>query len=143
MPQLPEVFVSRMNLLFQQLGKAHEFDAFLDSFNDPPVKGIRINGNKVNPAEVKTVLDELLLSDVFGANNDNNGDGFKLTKVPWSDDGWFIPKDSHPGRHPYYSAGLFYIQEPSAMLPAFLANAGPGERVLDLCAAPGGKTVKL
>ena len=63
--------------------------------------------------------------------------------IPWSDDGYYIPESFFPGRHPFYLAGLFYIQEPSAMLPANVLKARPGEHVLDLCAAPGGKTVKI
>jgi len=68
---------------------------------------------------------------------------FDLEHVPWTDDGFYISGDDVPGRHPYYHAGLYYIQEPSAMLPGQVLEAEPGERILDICAAPGGKTVQI
>ncbi len=68
---------------------------------------------------------------------------FKIRPVPWAADGFYLEEEERPGIHPFYHAGLFYIQEPSAMFPAGLLNAKPGDKVLDLCAAPGGKTVRL
>ncbi len=68
---------------------------------------------------------------------------FELEAVPWTKDGFYISGDAAPGRHPYYHAGLYYIQEPSAMLPGEILGAEPGERILDICAAPGGKTVQI
>ncbi|NCU25884.1 SAM-dependent methyltransferase [Candidatus Nomurabacteria bacterium] len=120
---LPDEFVQRMSSLFRGLGRENELEAFIYTFSESPGKGIRFNRNKTN--------------------GENVFSGIVTAKVPWSDDGWYLPEDFHPGRHPYYHAGLFYIQEPSAMLPAMLAKACPGDRVLDLCAAPGGKSVKL
>ena len=66
-----------------------------------------------------------------------------LEKVPWADYGYYYEEASRPGRHPYHQAGLYYIQEPSAMMPARLLDPGPGERILDLCAAPGGKSTQI
>ena len=68
---------------------------------------------------------------------------FQLAPVPWTTDGFYISAEDAPGRHPYYHAGVYYIQEPSAMLPGQILGAQPGEKVLDLCAAPGGKTVQI
>ena len=68
---------------------------------------------------------------------------FKIEPVPWADGGYYFDEKERPGIHPYYHAGLYYIQEPSAMFPSGLIDAGPDDRVLDLCAAPGGKTVGL
>lgn len=68
---------------------------------------------------------------------------FELEAVPWTKDGFYISGEAAPGRHPYYHAGLYYIQEPSAMLPGQVLGAQPGEMVLDICAAPGGKTVQI
>ena len=51
--------------------------------------------------------------------------------------------DFKPGRHPYHHAGVFYSQEPSASSAAPLLGVRPGMRVLDLCAAPGGKSSQL
>ena len=71
-----------------------------------------------------------------------NTSGF-LRPVPWEPDGFFYPEKLRPGRHPRHEAGMYYIQEASAMAPAVLCGARPGERILDLCAAPGGKSTKL
>lgn len=68
---------------------------------------------------------------------------FLLTKVPWAEDGYYYSKEDKPGRHPYHEAGMYYIQEPSAMAPAALLDAHPGEKILDLCAAPGGKSTQI
>ena len=63
--------------------------------------------------------------------------------VPWEPDGFYYEEDIRPGRHPRHEAGMYYIQEASAMVPAMLCGAQPGDKVLDLCAAPGGKATKL
>jgi NOL1/NOP2/sun family putative RNA methylase len=67
----------------------------------------------------------------------------QLAPVAWSDDGLYCPAGLLPGRLALHAAGLYYIQEPSAMLPAMVLDARPGENVLDLCAAPGGKACKI
>jgi 16S rRNA C967 or C1407 C5-methylase (RsmB/RsmF family) len=59
------------------------------------------------------------------------------------EEGFTYTEDVRPGKHPYYHAGLYYIQEPSAMAPASIMPVKPGDRVLDLCAAPGGKSTQL
>ena len=69
------------------------------------------------------------------------GSGFSLDPIPWTKTGYFYKEEDQPARHPYYSAGLYYLQEPSAMTPAARFPVEPGERVLDLCAAPGGKSL--
>ena len=66
-----------------------------------------------------------------------------LEEVPWCSTGFYYDGSSQPAKHPYYHAGLYYIQEPSAMLPASLLPVEPGDKVLDLCAAPGGKSKQL
>ena len=68
---------------------------------------------------------------------------FGLTPVPWAENGFFYDPAARPGLSPYHEAGLYYLQEPSAMAPAGLLDVRPGMRVLDLCAAPGGKTTQL
>lgn len=67
----------------------------------------------------------------------------RLTPVPWAENGYYYEAGLQPGKHPYHEAGVYYIQEPSAMAPAELLEVRPGERVLDLCAAPGGKSTQL
>lgn len=66
-----------------------------------------------------------------------------LSGIPWTRDGYYYEEALQPGRRPLHAAGLYYIQEPSAMAVAALSGAVPGERILDLCAAPGGKTCAL
>ena len=68
---------------------------------------------------------------------------FALRPVPWAPHGYYYDPELRPGLHPYHDAGLYYLQEPSAMAPAALLDPRPGERVLDLCAAPGGKSTQL
>lgn len=107
-----------------QLGD--EFPEFLATYEKPRVAGLRANGLKVTPDSLKKLLPYL-------------GE-----TVQWCNDGFYYDDSAvRPAKHPYYAAGLYYIQEPSAMLPATLLSAQSGERVLDLCAAPGGKSVQL
>ena len=68
---------------------------------------------------------------------------FPVTPIPWISNGYFYPEDVRPSFCPLYQAGLFYLQEPSAMTPASCLPVTPGENVLDLCAAPGGKATAL
>ncbi len=69
---------------------------------------------------------------------------YRLEKVKWAESGFYYEgMVNNPGKHPHHYTGLYYIQEPSAMLPGESAGAAPGDRVLDLCASPGGKTVRL
>ena len=115
---LPEGFVTRMRTL---LGA--EFDAFLASYDLPRNLGLRLNPLKT---DVPPALD-----------------AFGLRPVPWAENGYYYDPQTRPGLSAYHDAGLYYLQEPSAMAPAGLLEARPGERVLDLCAAPGGKSTQL
>ncbi len=117
---LPQEFKVRME---QFLGE--ECEAFLESWDREQALALRVNTLKITREEF------VALSP------------FDLRPVPWADTGFYYGKDARPGKHPYHEAGLYYIQEPSAMAVGALANARPGERVLDLCAAPGGKTTHL
>ncbi|MGI6777272.1 MAG: RsmF rRNA methyltransferase first C-terminal domain-containing protein [Acetivibrionales bacterium] len=119
--KLPAEFTNRMKNL---LG-VNEYKEFIRSFDEHRHYGIRVNTLKV------AVEDFLDMSP------------FELEPIPWTKDGFYYRKGESPGRHPYYYAGIYYIQEPSAMFPAEVLAAIPGERVLDLCAAPGGKTVQI
>ncbi|MCH5275470.1 MAG: RsmB/NOP family class I SAM-dependent RNA methyltransferase [Lachnospiraceae bacterium] len=117
---LPKEFLTRMQSL---LGE--EFPAFELSFEREPYKALRVNTEKI------TVEDFLRISP------------FALRRVPWTENGFYYEVGDQPGRHPFHEAGLYYIQEPSAMAPAPFLEVKEGERVLDLCAAPGGKTTQL
>lgn len=118
--ELPEYFEKK----FRELMNAEEYELFRSSFDEKRASGLRLNTLKIEPP---------LFERLFGE---------KLTPVPWVPEGYYY-EDLAPGKHPYYHAGLFYIQEPSAMMPARVLSPAPGERVLDLCAAPGGKTTQL
>lgn len=120
MIQLPEAFTEKMKGL---LGT--EYQAFLESYEKERVQGLRLNPLKISGEEF------LKLSP------------FSLKKIPWAKEGWYYEAGERPGKHPYHEAGLYYIQEPSAMAAAELLDPRPGERVLDLCAAPGGKTTHI
>ncbi|MCL1884162.1 MAG: RsmB/NOP family class I SAM-dependent RNA methyltransferase, partial [Defluviitaleaceae bacterium] len=111
---LPLNFLSRMK---DMLG-SEEFDAFLKSYEDPPVRGIRMNPLKP-------------------ANSPYN------SQVPWCKNGFYYSPDERPAKTIAYHAGLFYIQEPSAMCPVEILGVEAGDKVLDICAAPGGKSVQI
>lgn len=113
---LPKDFEKRMKA---QLGE--EFDEFLSSFDNGKISALRLD-NDTDP------------EDIFpGA----------LSKVDWCKTGFYYDDNLHPGTHPYHEAGVYYIQDASAMLPAEMLNPVPGDIVLDLCAAPGGKSTQL
>ena len=66
-----------------------------------------------------------------------------VRKHPIVKNAYLYDKDEYDlGKSIYHALGCFYLQEPSAMIPAYLLNAKPGDIVLDLCAAPGGKSVQ-
>ncbi len=119
--KLPEAFAERMKPL---LGD-QAYDALTEALSRQRTWGLRVNTLK---AGVQAFLARTT---------------FPLEPVPWSRDGFRHAGDLFPGRHPDYHAGLYYLQDPSAMLPAELLDPKPGEQVLDLCAAPGGKTAQL
>ncbi len=120
MSSLPEEFLSRME---KMLGE--EFQDFIDSYEKPRKLGIRANTLKIQPECLAEQLP------------------FSLTPIPWTSNGFYYQDEDRPARHPYYSGGLYYLQEPSAMTPASLLPVEPGDSVLDLCAAPGGKATEL
>ena len=117
---LPEQYLENMKEL---LGT--DFDAYIESFNDSRLYGLRVNTMKIS------VEDFLKISP------------FKLTPIPWIENGFYYSDDDKPAKHPYYFAGLYYIQEPSAMTPANVLPVEEGDIVFDMCAAPGGKSTEL
>ena len=118
---LPAAFEARMR---QMLGD--EYDAFEKSMREEDrYRSLRVNSLKTDPG-------------TFAGR-----DVWELEPVPWEPAGFYYREEDRPGRHPWHEAGMYYIQEPSAMAVSALAGARPGERVLDLCAAPGGKTTGL
>ncbi len=113
---LPEAFLNRMK---QQLGE--EYPAFLESLERPRAVALRFNPLKGE----RPALD------------------FVQAQVPWEPEGFYYDPEARPGLHPYHEAGVYYLQEASAMAPVSLLDPQPGERVCDLCAAPGGKTTQI
>lgn len=120
--ELPVQFRERMLKL---LGE-EEFKQYEESFKAVRTYGLRVNTSKISVEEFEKITP------------------FEIKKIPWIPNGFFYDgtKDS-PAKHPYYHAGLYYLQEPSAMTPASLLPVEPGDYVLDLCAAPGGKATEL
>ena len=104
---------------------ADEFESFEAGYERPRRRGLRVNEYKISAEE-------------FAEQSP-----FPLEPIPWIKNGFFYPDDVRPARHPYYAAGLYYLQEPSAMTPASRLPLEAGDRVLDLCAAPGGKATEL
>lgn len=107
-----------------------EWDDFLCSYDNNRFQALRFNTLKVqSPEERMRILKTLKISSD--------------KKVSWADEAYYFDENVRPGKHPYHEMGLYYIQEPSAMSAAALLAPKPGMRVLDLCAAPGGKSTQL
>lgn len=118
--KLPEQYKERIKW---QLG--NEYDRYLECFQEAFHGGLRVNTLKISPQDFLQVSP------------------FSLENVPWIENGFYYPEGEQPAKHPFYFAGLYYLQEPSAMTPANLLPVCPGDKVLDLCAAPGGKSTEL
>ena len=116
----PEEFNRRME---NMLGE--EYESFLASYEEGRRPGLRLN-------TLKSGAQKLPGWGLFG-----------LSPVPWAPNGYFYDPETRPGKHPFHECGVYYIQEPSAMAVAALSSVKPGMRVLDLCAAPGGKSTQL
>ena len=113
---LPEAFLERMK---HQLGE--EYEDFLGSLERPRAVALRYNPLK-GPAPTLPFVGE---------------------RVPWEPEGFYYDPDSRPGLHIYHEAGVYYLQEASAMAPVALLDPQPGEKICDLCSAPGGKTTQI
>lgn len=120
---LPPAFTARMT---HMLGS--EAETFLASYDAPRTYGLRLN-----PAKWSARSPEFA----------ELRDGFGLEPIPWCPTGYYYREEARPGKHPYHTAGLYYLQEPSAMSSAELLDPQPGESVLDLAAAPGGKSTQI
>lgn len=118
MIELPILFKKRME---EALG--NEYESFINSYSQPPFSGFRVN-------TLKTTVSELV--NLFPYSTDC---------VKWCDTGFYY--EGGFGKHPCHRAGLIYSQEPSAMISAELLSPAPGDIVLDLCAAPGGKSTHI
>ncbi len=113
---LPEAFLQRMRA---QLGD--EYSDYLASLERPRAVALRFNPLKGDAPSLPFVMDN----------------------VPWEPNGYYYAPDARPGLHPYHDAGVYYLQEASAMSAVALLDPQPGERICDLCAAPGGKSTQI
>ena len=113
---LPQDFLDRM---MKQLGD--EYPQYLESLERPRAVALRFNPLKGEKPDLPFVQDP----------------------VPWEPMGYYYDPESRPGLHPYHEAGVYYLQEASAMAPVALLDPQPGERICDLCAAPGGKSTQI
>ena len=135
----PEAFLQRMK---QLLGE--EYDQFLTALEQDRYQALRLNKLKLN-IEGRSAADKYAIKNNAPERSlsDDTQLFTHLSKVPWAENSYYYPPTAQPGKHPYHEAGLYYIQEPSAMAPAEILGVQPGERVLDLCAAPGGKSTQI
>lgn len=114
-------FYDRMKILLKD-----EYFDFEKALKSDINKGIRLNSLQID----KNAFEELV--------------PFEIKPVSWCNEGYYLEniKDK-PGKHPYYYAGLYYLQEPSAMIPVEALDINPGDKVLDISAAPGGKSTQI
>lgn len=119
MKNLPEKFIARMKKL-----EGFDFDAYMTALKEAPIKGFRVNTDKISPREFEKI-------NVFGKE-----------KIPYVENGFYLDYEK-AGNHPYHHAGMIYIQEPGAMAPAECIDIEPDWKILDMCAAPGGKSTQL
>ncbi len=117
---LPLAFMARMAALLDE-----EFPPFLGVLNQKPVPALRVNTLKLTVAQFQALSP------------------WPLTPVPWCPQGFTLDRKLNIGTHTYFDIGLYYVQDASAMAVAALAAPQPGERVLDLCASPGGKSTHI
>jgi len=117
---LPDKYLDQMSDLLKE-----EYPLYLEAMKQESFSCIRINTDKISVEEFVKISP------------------FELKPVPWCAEGFYVNEDARPGTHPYYYAGLYYIQEPSAMAPAAVLPVESGNIVLDACAAPGGKSTAL
>lgn len=120
---IPEKFKERMKLLL-----GGEYEEFLEALEQERYQALRVNPMKMDREEFLRKAP------------------FSLAPVPWEKNGFYYKKEEtqpQPGKHPWHEAGVYYIQEPSAMSAVPFLEARPGERILDLCAAPGGKSTQI
>ena len=119
MKQLPVEFENRMKILL-----GDEFEDFKKSYDEPPVRAFRVNTDKISVEDFEKI------------------NPFPTSRIPYVENGFYFEYDGI-GNHPYHHAGMIYIQEPAAMVPVESIDIEPTWKVLDLCAAPGGKSSQI
>lgn len=116
---LPVEFENRMKKIL-----GDKFDVFMKTYSDTPVRAFRINTKKISEESFEKI-------NPFGGE-----------KIPFADSAYYFNYDGI-GNHPYHHAGMIYVQEPAAMSAAASVDIQPDWKVLDLCAAPGGKSSQI
>ena len=101
-----------------------EYPLYEKAMNEPAQKGFRVNTEKIS-------LEDFEKINPFGSE-----------KIPYVENGFYLETEK-AGNHPLHHAGVIYIQEPAAMAPAECVKIEPHFKVLDMCAAPGGKSTQL
>lgn len=119
MKTLPSEYLERMKNLL-----GDEFDDYINSLNEPPVRAFRVNTDKIS------------------MNDFNKINIFSSSEIPYVENGYYLEYDKI-GNHPYHHAGMIYVQEPGAMAPVECIDINPNWKILDMCAAPGGKSTQL
>ena len=117
---IPESFKEKIREMLKD-----EAEEFFESYDELPFAGLRVNNLKITTKEFERITP------------------FSISFVPWTDNGFYYDTDNKPAKHPFYYAGLYYLQEPSAMAPGSILPIEEHDKVLDLCAAPGGKSTQL
>jgi len=117
---LPQAFTDRMKQMLQD-----EYSDFVKSYEETKNQALRLNPLKGDGGRFLELCP------------------FHLSPVRWNKDGYYYDEEDKPGKHPYHEAGAYYIQEASAMAPVTYMEVRPGEKILDLCASPGGKTTQI
>ena len=118
---LPVTFTDKMKELL-----GNEYDEYIACYDETRLYGLRVNTKKICVEEFKKICP------------------FEIEPIPWIENGFYYDGENvQAAKHPYYFAGLYYLQEPSAMTPANRLPVEPGDKVLDVCAAPGGKATEL
>jgi len=119
MKNLPCEYINRMKTL---LGE--DYTIYEEAIKLPPVKAFRVNTDKIS-------LQDFEKLNIFSSE-----------RIPYVENGYYLEYDKI-GNHPYHHAGLIYVQEPAAMAPAECIDIEPDWHILDMCAAPGGKSTQL
>ena len=118
--KLPIAFIERL-----KEDRPEDYEDIIASFEEEGYHGLRVNTLKISVADFLVIFP------------------FALKPVPWTEDGFYYNPEDAVTKHPFYHAGLYYIQEPSAMSAVATRLPRKGDIALDLCAAPGGKTLQI
>lgn len=119
MKELPLEYSERMKSILR-----NEFNSYINALNSSPIRAFRVNTDKISLEDFKKI------------------NIFSKEEIPYVENGFYFDYD-RIGNHPYHHAGMIYVQEPGAMAPAECVDIDPDWKILDMCAAPGGKSTQL